>query len=152
MLHRLLYILIALLTFSIGAAMSDTYQTFVKHGFSPIRRILRIESPLAAKVASELSVDADMEITEREYTPGIVVIHFKTDVDGRVNRASAMSGDPTFYQQSIEAAYQMRFSRRRYRGYRVGTAGLVVYGFTGERRMLLEVHKGPAVELICGSD
>jgi hypothetical protein len=147
MLRRLLYPLIALITFSSGAFISDAYQTFINHGFSTIRRILRIESSVAANVPVELvsQIDAGLKTTKRKYTPGIVVIYFRTDLDGQVNYVSAMSGDPAFYQQGIEAAYQMRFSRRKYRGHPISTAGLIVYKFSGKRRIILELHKGYAV-------
>lgn len=147
MLHRLLYILIALFTFIIGVAVSDTYQTFLNHGFSPIRRILRIESSLAATASSTsiTQVDTQPKIAEIEYTPGIVGIYFITNVDGQVTDAYAVSGDPALYRQGVEAAYQMRFSRRKYRGHPISTAGLVVYKYSGGRRITLELHKGHAV-------
>ena len=151
MLHRLVYILITLLTFSIGVMMSDIYQTFVNHGFSPIQRIICVEPPLAVNETSKspIQIDAEPKSVERAYTPGIVGIYFVTNMDGQVNTAYAVSGDPAFYQQGVEATYPMRFSRRKYRGHPIPTAGLIVYKFSGGKRIILELHTGHAV--VCGN-
>jgi hypothetical protein len=73
-----------------------------------------------------------------------VVVYFKTNLDGHVVETHAVAGDTTFYERAVEAAYKMKFSRRRYRGHPIPTSGIVVYKFVGGRPVIIELHKGPA--------
>ena len=157
MIRLVLHILIALLTFTVGLLTWDIHQAFANHGFAPIRRIFRVKaqplSEVISKPLARLSPHPSVEpspLAGSTTTPDVVLVRFTTDLRGRVKDASAMSGDQVFHQRAVEGAYRMRFRRRRYRGYRVGTTGIIVYGFTGGRRVLREVHEGPAVEFTCG--
>jgi len=75
----------------------------------------------------------------------IVAVYFRTDLDGRVDYASVKSGDSAYYDRAVAAAKKLKFSRRRYRGQLISTAGIVVYKFVGERAIIMEMHKGRAV-------
>ena len=148
MICRLLYILVALFTFIIGALAADTYQTFVTHGLSPVRRIFRLKPRPVASAPSEHPARIDIQPMAKagEYTAGLVAIYFKTDVDGQVDYVHAITADPVFYQQGVAAAYQMRFPRRKYRGQPVSSAGLVMYKFVNGRRIVLDLDIGKAIE------
>ena len=147
MIRRPLYILIACLTFMMGALGADTYQTFATHGFAPVRRIFSLRPQLVAIAPLEYSAPLYIPPTPHagEYTAGIVAIYFETDAAGQVDYVHGVTADPAFYQQGVAAAYRMNLPRRKYRGQPISSAGLVIYKFVNGRRIVLDLEIGKAI-------
>jgi hypothetical protein len=83
------------------------------------------------------------------HLPGVVAVYFVTDSEGRVVEAWPLSGDPEFHQRAVEAAHGNKYPRRKYRGRTISSAGIIIYKFVGERRLILDSNVGPAIG--CGS-
>jgi hypothetical protein len=157
MIRHSLYLTVALLTFAVGMIAWDTHRTLNEHGHSPIRRLLRIRlapaprvmetpPPLIDAIEGTLRPDAALG---SGHLPGVVAVYFVTDFGGRVVEAWPLSGDPDFHQRAVEAAHGNRYPRRQYRGRTISSAGIIIYQFVGERRLILDSNAGPAVG--CGS-
>lgn len=140
MFRRLIYILIASLTFSLGLIVTQAYQGFVK-------RIVRVRPLLVAQELPATPTQSWLKPprAQSEYQPGVVAIYFTTDVDGKVIEAYVIEGDPSVAQQGVEAASRLRFPRRKHDERLISTAGCVVYKFSGGRRIVLDLEVGDAI-------
>ena len=151
MCHLFIRLLVALLTFAVGVALSALWGLF---GSAPAKKAetltlvaaprlvqvpsadygVRVEAPIEAGILNSKAISKPPAvyppIARAARATGTVVVRVVLDEVGRVEVAEAVSGHPLLQQAAVAAAREARFSPTRLSGRPVRVAGKLTYEFT----------------------
>jgi protein TonB len=94
----------------------------------PVSKIMRSQGPINGK-ATYLPKPAYTAIAKAGRASGTVTVEVLIDENGKVISARALSGNPLLLKESVQAAYQARFSPTTLGGQPVKVSGVINYNF-----------------------
>jgi protein TonB len=94
----------------------------------PVPKIMRSTGPINGK-ATYLPKPAYTAIAKAGRASGVVTVEVLIDENGKVISARALSGNPLLLRESVQAAYQARFSPTTLGGQPVKVSGVINYNF-----------------------